>query len=40
VGRVKLPWLANQLSPDVMELIRRIKLALDPAGIMNPGAAV
>jgi glycolate oxidase len=40
VGRVKLPWLANQLSPDVLELNRRIKLALDPAGIMNPGAAV
>jgi glycolate oxidase len=40
VGRVKLPWLAHQLSPDVLELNRRIKLALDPDGIMNPGAAV
>jgi glycolate oxidase len=40
VGRVKLPWLAHQLSPDVLELNRRIKLALDPDCIMNPGAAV
>jgi glycolate oxidase len=40
VGRVKLPWLANQLSPEVLELNRRVKSALDPDGIMNPGAAV
>jgi len=40
VGRVKRPWLANQLSPEALELNRRVKLALDPDGIMNPGAAV
>jgi glycolate oxidase len=40
VGRVKRPWLANQLSADALELNRRIKEALDPAGIMNPGAAL
>ncbi len=39
VGRLKRPWLAGQLGPEVMELNRRIKSALDPAGILNPGTA-
>ncbi|MFF8816552.1 FAD-binding oxidoreductase [Leucobacter sp. NPDC015123] len=38
VGRMKQPWLADYLGPDVMELNRRIKRALDPEGILNPGA--
>lgn len=38
VGRLKQPWLGEQLGDDVMELNERIKHALDPAGIMNPGA--
>ncbi|MFC9892194.1 FAD-binding oxidoreductase [Nocardia sp. NPDC127579] len=38
VGRLKKGWLPNQLGPDVMELTRRIKDALDPHGILNPGA--
>jgi glycolate oxidase len=37
VGRLKAPWLPDQLGPDVMALTRRIKQALDPAGILNPG---
>jgi len=40
VGRLKKPWLAGQLGPEAMELNRRIKAALDPEGILNPGAVV
>ena len=38
VGRLKKPWLAGQIGPEAMELNRRIKDALDPDGILNPGA--
>lgn len=38
VGRLKRPWLGEYLGPDVLELNERIKHALDPQGIMNPGA--
>jgi glycolate oxidase len=40
VGRLKRAWLPNQLGPDVMALSRKIKDALDPAGILNPGAGL
>ena len=40
VGRLKRPWLAGYLGPDAMALNRRIKQALDPEGILNPGAAI
>lgn len=40
VGRLKRPWLAGQIGPEAMELNRRIKDALDPAGILNPGAGI
>ncbi len=39
IGRLKKAALADQLGPDVMALTRRIKDALDPQGILNPGAA-
>lgn len=40
VGRLKRPWLAGQIGPDAMELNHRIKRALDPDNILNPGAAI
>lgn len=39
VGRLKRPWLAGQIGPDALALNHRIKAALDPDGILNPGAA-
>lgn len=40
VGRLKRPWLEGYLGPEVMALNQRIKHALDPLGILNPGAAI
>ena len=38
VGRLKKAWLPDYLGADVMELNHRIKAALDPDDILNPGA--
>ncbi len=38
VGRVKRRALPDQLGPEAMALTRTIKSALDPQGILNPGA--
>ncbi|HWJ68229.1 MAG TPA: FAD-linked oxidase C-terminal domain-containing protein [Nocardioides sp.] len=40
VGRAKKGSLPDQLGPDVMALNRRVKDALDPDGILNPGAVL
>jgi glycolate oxidase len=40
VGRLKAPWLPAQLGPDAMALTQRIKDALDPEGILNPGVVL
>lgn len=40
VGRTKRSALPDQLGPEVMALSRRIKDALDPDGILNPGAVL
>jgi glycolate oxidase len=40
VGRLKRDWLPAYLGEDVMALSRRIKDALDPDGILNPGAVL
>ncbi|HET6634193.1 MAG TPA: FAD-linked oxidase C-terminal domain-containing protein [Streptomyces sp.] len=37
VGAAKLPYLADRIGDDQMALLRRIKLAFDPAGVLNPG---
>ena len=36
VGMIKRRWLADELSPESLEVHHAIKDALDPAGIMNP----
>ncbi|PRY52870.1 glycolate oxidase [Knoellia remsis] len=40
VGRLKRDALPAMLGPDVMELNQRVKDALDPQGILNPGAVL
>ena len=40
VGRLKKQWLPDYLGADVMALTHRIKDALDPDGILNPGAVL
>ncbi len=37
VGVAKAPYMAKEISPDVVALMKRIKHAFDPAGILNPG---
>jgi FAD/FMN-containing dehydrogenases len=37
VGRLKKAWLPDYLGADVMALNRRVKSALDPQNILNPG---
>lgn len=37
VGSAKLPYLERRLGSDQMALLRRLKAAFDPAGILNPG---
>ena len=40
VGRLKKAWLGDYLGPDVLALNQRVKDALDPQGILNPGAVL
>ena len=40
IGRMAAPWLAAQLGPVQMDLLRAIKRQLDPQGIMNPGGTL
>ena len=39
IGRVRREWLPEQLG-ESYQTLRSLKQALDPAGIMNPGALV
>ncbi len=37
VGIAKAPYMKKEISDDVLALMKRIKHAFDPAGILNPG---
>ena len=40
IGRVRRDWLVKELGPTGVALLRSVKAALDPNGIMNPGALI
>lgn len=37
IGRVRRPWLADELGGTGVDVLRAITLALDPGGLFNPG---
>ncbi len=40
VGRLKVGWLARELDDVALQVSRDVKAALDPRGLMNPGAVL
>ncbi|MDP9899284.1 FAD-binding oxidoreductase [Variovorax ginsengisoli] len=40
IGTLKKPWLGHARSPEEIALMRTLKHALDPTGILNPGKVV
>lgn len=40
VGQVKLPFVERQVGAGTVELMRRLKGAVDPRGILNPGKKI
>jgi alkyldihydroxyacetonephosphate synthase len=40
VGRDHRPWLAREIGPVGVEMLRAVKARLDPAGVLNPGVLV
>ncbi|HEY1929430.1 MAG TPA: FAD-binding oxidoreductase [Caulobacteraceae bacterium] len=40
VGRVRREWLGRELGAGGVALLRRVKAALDPQGLMNPGVLI
>jgi FAD/FMN-containing dehydrogenase len=37
IGFAKAPYLSIELSPETIALMKRVKAAFDPNGILNPG---
>ena len=37
IGFTKAPYLGLELSPEEIALMKRVKAAFDPNGILNPG---
>jgi glycolate oxidase len=37
IGHAKIPYLKNSVGESCMQLMRSIKFAFDPKGILNPG---
>ena len=40
VGTDHLPWLGEEIGPLGIEVLRAVKAAVDPAGILNPGKLI
>ena len=40
VGRDHRPWLAQEVGPVGVEILRAVKARLDPQGVLNPGILV
>jgi alkyldihydroxyacetonephosphate synthase len=40
VGRDHLPWLAREIGPVGVRMLRALKRELDPSGVLNPGVLV
>ena len=37
IGFTKMPYIGLELSPEEIALMKRIKAAFDPHGVLNPG---
>ena len=40
VGRDHKPWLAEEIGPVGVEMLRAVKERIDPTGVLNPGVLV
>jgi alkyldihydroxyacetonephosphate synthase len=40
VGHDHKPWLAREIGPVGVEMLRAVKRAVDPTGVLNPGVLV
>jgi alkyldihydroxyacetonephosphate synthase len=40
IGRDHLPWLADEIGPVGVEMLRAVKERLDPQGVLNPGVLI